>query len=176
MVTRKKLALAFMCFAFGATPLKADDRPRLAVFPLIASEVVKSQFGDGKLDSGEMTRQIEESIRATRRFALFERSGEILRGSVLLEQDFAKAGQAIQNAAESGKLNNVQFIALPLVTQASVSVRKAQQEERPGFFHYNASGSATVSVKVLDTTTGEIMYQTTRDAAFAGRRATRTCL
>ncbi|MCW2318984.1 hypothetical protein M2322_004553 [Rhodoblastus acidophilus] len=146
-----------------SSPAFADERPSVAVFPTIASDVVKDQFGAGKLDAQELTRQIEESIRATRRFSMFERSGEVLRNSVLLEQEFARAGQALHNAAEAGKLNNVQFIAQPLVTSVNVSVRRYQQEERPGQYRYNATGSLAVTTKVLDTTSGEIMYQATRN-------------
>ena len=159
-----KLAAVIVLLAFGTLPLRAEELPSMAVFPTIASDVVQSQFGEGGFDSQELTRQIEELIRATRRFAMFERSGEILRNSVLLEQDFANAGQALHNAAKKGKLNNVQFIAQPLITHVSVSVRRLQQEERPGQYRYTASGSVAVTLKVLDTTSGEIMFQTTRES------------
>jgi len=167
MVNLKRLATAIALSMTLATSVRAEDRPSMSVFPAITSDVVRSQFGDGKLDSQELTRQIEEAVRATRRFSLFERSGEILRDSVLLEQDFAKAGQALHNAAEAGKLNNVQFITQPIITHASVVVRRMQQEENPGHYRYSASGSLTVTVKLLDTTSGEIMYQTTRESTLA---------
>jgi hypothetical protein len=163
MVNLKNLAAAISLSVILITPLIAEERPTMAVFPAIPSDLVRSQFGDGKLDSQELTRQIEEAIRATRRFSLFERSGEILRDSVLLEQDFAKAGQALHNEAEAGKLNNVQFITQPLITHVSVAVRRMQLEEKPGKYHYGATGSVVVTVKVLDTRSGEIMFQTTRE-------------
>ncbi len=165
MVNLKRMATAIGLSIILTTPLIAEERPSMAVFPAIPSDVVRSQFGDGKLDSQELSRQIEEAVRATRRFSLFERSGEILRDSVLLEQDFAKAGQALHNEAEAGKLNNVQFIAQPLITHVSVAVRRMQLEEKPGQYRYSASGSLAVTVKVLDTTSGEIMFQTTRECA-----------
>ena len=162
MVNLKRLATAIGLSIILATPLIAEERPSMAVFPAIPSDVVHSQFGEGKLDPQELTRQIEEAVRATRRFSMFERSGQILRDSVLTEQEFAKAGQALRNAAEAGKLNNVQFIAQPLITHVSVAVRRTPQEEKPGQYRYSASGSLAVTLKVLDTTSGEIMFQTTR--------------
>ena len=165
MVKFKGIATAITLSLIVALPVNADERPSMAVLPAIASDVVRPQFVDGKFNSQELTRQIEEAVRATRRFSLFERSGEILRSSVLLEQDFAKAGQALHNAAEAGKLANVQFIAQPIITHASVAVRRIQQEERPGQYRYSASGSLAVTVKLLDTTSGEIMFQTTRETA-----------
>ena len=165
MVNLKRLATVIILSLIVSPSAFADERPSMAVLPAIASDVVRSQFSDGKLDLQELTRQIQEAVRATRRFSLFERSGEILRSSVLLEQDFAKAGQALHNAAEAGKLANVQFIVQPIITYSSVAVRRMQQEERPGQYRYSASGSLVVTVKLLDTTSGEIMFQTTRETA-----------
>lgn len=164
MVTLIRLVLALGLAFFASSASRAEDRPSMAVFPTIVAEILRNQFGDGKLDPQELTRQIEQSVRATRRFTLFERSGEILRHSVLLEQDFAQGGQALRNAAEAGKLQNVRFIAQPIVVHANIDVRRMQREERPGQYVYNATGSLAVTVKILDTTSGEIMYQTTKEA------------
>lgn len=177
MVKFLSILLAVTALVAGGASVRAQDLPSLAVFPAISTDTVRSQFGDGRLDAQELVRQLEESLRATRRFSLFERSGEILMKSVRLEQDFAQGGQALANVAQAGKLANVQFIVQPLITLASVSVRRTQREEAPGQFRYSVSASVTVSVKVLDTTSGQIMFQTTREAALpvlneAGSRQT----
>jgi hypothetical protein len=151
--------------AFAGSPLHAQERASLAVFPAVIADSARPSFGEGKLDAQELTRQLEETLRSTRRFSMFERSAEILMKSVRTEQEFAKGGQALNNAAEAGKLNNVQFIVQPIITQASISVRKMQLEETPGQYRYMASGSLNVTIKVLDTTSAEIMFQATRDVA-----------
>ena len=149
--------------ALAYSPLHAEERASLAVFPALIADAARPSFGEGKLDAQELTQQIEEAVRATRRFAIFERSAAILQNSVLLEQEFAKGGQALNNAAEAGKLANVKFIAQPIITQVNISVRKMQNKETPGQYRYVAKGSITVRIKVLDTTSAEIVFQTTRD-------------
>jgi hypothetical protein len=149
--------------AFAHSPLHAQERASLAVFPALIADAARPSFGEGKLDAQELTQQIEEALRATRRFAIFERSAKILQNSVLLEQEFAKGGQALNNAAEAGKLANVQFIAQPIITQVNISIRKIQNEETPGRYRYMARGSLNVRIKVLDTTSAEIVFQATRD-------------
>jgi hypothetical protein len=154
---------ALAAFVGCFSPLHAQERASLAVFPAIIADAARSSFGEGKLDAQELTQQIEESLRATRRFAIFERSKVILQNSVLLEQEFAKGGQALANAAEAGKLANVQFIAQPVITQFNIFVRKIQNEETPGQYRYAAKGSLNVRIKVFDTTSAEVVFETTRD-------------
>ena len=155
------LAIATLAYS----PLQAQERPSLAVFPAIIPATAQPFFAEGKLDAQELTQQIEEALRGSRRFAIFERSEIILQNSVLVEQEFAKGGQALRNAAEAGKLANVQFIAQPKITQVNISVRKNQNEENPGQYRYSVKGFLSVRVKVLDTTSAEIAFQTTRDVA-----------
>ena len=141
-------AIAIVAFAYS--PLYAQERTSLAVFPTIVKEAARSSFGEGKLDAQELTRQIEEALRATGRFAIFERSSEILKNSVLIEQEFAKGGQSLNNAAEAGKLANVQFIAQPIIMQVNIPMRKIQREESPGQYRYTAAGSLDVTLKLLN--------------------------
>ena len=141
--------------------LNPRARPLLGVFPAIARDTARPSVD--KLDTLELTQQVEEALHATRRFTIFERSAEILQNSVLVEQEFAKGGQALKNAAEAGKLVNVKFIAQPTIMRVNVSVRKIQNEENPGQYRYEANGSLNISIKVLDTESAEIAFETTRD-------------
>jgi hypothetical protein len=63
-----------------------------------------------------------------------------------------------------GKQNNVKFILQPQITNMTLSVRRTPIEEYPGKFSYSATGSVAVTAKLLDTTSGQIMFQTTQDA------------
>jgi hypothetical protein len=163
----KYLALSIPLLLGQAASALAQEPPTLAVFPTIVAESAKGDFERNRVDPQELTRQLEESIRSARRFKLFERSAEVLQKSVRTEQEFARSGQALNNAAEVGRLSNVQFIAQPLITQANLNVRRTQREEIPGQYRYAASGSVTITLKVLDTTSAEIMYQVTRDISIS---------
>ena len=164
MVTRF-LTLSVALFVLRAVPSQAQEPPTLAVFPTIVAESAKGDMEKSRLDPQELSRQLEESIRSARRFKLFERSAEVLQKSVRTEQEFARSGQALNNAAEVGRLSNVQFIAQPLITQSNLSIRRMQREETPGQYRYRAGASLTVTLKVLDTTSAEIMYQVTREVS-----------
>jgi len=151
----------------SVVPTAAQERPTIAVYPTIATDSAKADIERYNIDIQEVTRQVEEGIRATRRFAMFERSSEVMQSSVLREQDFAQGGHAIGDAAEFGKLNNVQMIVQPIITSFSLSSTHEAIEELPGKFRASHVGRLTVTVKVLDTSSGEIKYQTTQDAGFS---------
>jgi hypothetical protein len=141
----------------------------LAVFPALLNSTAQELINKDiiEIDVQEMTRQLEEGVRATRRFTMFERSAEILAKSVFREQDFAQGGRALADAAEWGKLNNVRSIVQPLITTVSLKVARKPLEEFPGKFRYVPTGAVSVTVKMLDTTTGEITFQTTQDATLS---------
>jgi hypothetical protein len=153
--------LAFIQSAYS------QDRPSIAVYPVIVTSAAKSDVDRYKVDVQEVTRQIEEGIRATRRFKMFERSGEVMQSSVLREQDFAQGGRAMGDAAEFGKLNNVQMIIQPMITAFSLNSSHAPIEELPGKFRVSHNGRLSVTVKVLDTSSGEIKFQTTQESGFS---------
>ncbi len=98
MVKIAFFAALMAIIAFAHSPLDAQERARLAVFPALIADSARPSFGEAKLDAQELTQQIEEALRATRRFAIFERSAKILQNSVLLEQEFAN-----WNSLKAGK-------------------------------------------------------------------------
>ena len=143
----------------------ALDLPSLAVFEATTTPAAARSFSALALDPGELTRQIEESLRASRRFNVFERSKSVMSETIDAEQELAldkSFDQTDRNAAGFGKKNKVQFVVYPMVTSLSFNVRRAPQEEAPGRYRYAASGGASLTTKVLDTTTGQIAYQVTR--------------
>jgi len=148
-------------------PVVAQERPTVAVYPTIAIGVAGAEVDRYKVDLQEISRQIEEGIRATRRFTMFERSAAVMQGSVLREQDFAQGGRALGDAAEFGKLNNVQMVIQPIITSFSLNSTHEAIEELPGKFRATHTGRLTVTVKVLDTSSGEIKFQTTQNVGFS---------
>lgn len=163
----KKFTLILACAAFLSSPAPAQAKPAVAVYPTIvgpgAKSLVKRNF-----DVQSITRSLEEALRATRRFAVYERSAEILQESVLKEQDLAQSGMAASNAAEFGKLNNVALIVQPFVAEFRFGSSFAEVDGLPGKFRRTDSGKISVTFKVLDTTSGEIKYQVTSQSGFSG--------
>ena len=148
---------------------KADEvkLPFLAVYEPTMASSAKAEATRLKVDPLELSRQTEEGLRGTRRFVIFERSKEVLQGSVMREQDLAQSGMAAGNAAALGKLSNVQFIVQPEITALKIGSTFAPVDEFPGHSRRNDSGTITVTFKLLDTTTAELKFQTTQTAGFS---------
>jgi hypothetical protein len=157
------------CWLLLASPAAAQDlkQPLLAVYAPIVAPAAKSDADRLKIDPIEIARQAEEGLRATRRFAVYERSTDVLQGSVLREQDLAKSGLAKGNAAEFGKLENVQFIVQPEITELQIGSSYAAVDDFPGRYRRKDDGKLTVTFKLLDTTSGEIKFQTTQAVSFS---------
>jgi len=162
------LLVVFSMFASQiACAQSAPQPPSIAVYPTVATGDAKVVVEKQQFDLQEITRQTEEALRATRRFTLFERSAEIMQNSVLKEQDFAQSGKALGDAAEFGKLNNVGLIVQPLVTATKIGASFAALDDFPGRYKRTDAGSLVVTFKVLDTTSGQLKYQTTQEAGFS---------
>src|SRR5262249_26202364 len=92
-----------------------DVQPTIAVYPAVRGPAATDP-GTVGLDQQEITRRLEEALRASRHFRLFERNAEIQR-AVLDEQDFAKSERALGNAAQFGKMYNVALIVQPFISE-----------------------------------------------------------
>ena len=118
MPIRPKVVTVLLCLFLGllSLPATASDRPSIAVYaPLVmpgGNVLMAMEF-----DTGEITRRLEEALRATRRFSVFERSGQVLTSSVLGEQDLSQSDLAQSDAAQFGQLNNVGLIVQPIVVE-----------------------------------------------------------
>lgn len=152
-------------FAFA----QADPLPKLAVFEAATTPAAKKTFSEAALDAGELTRQIEEGLRASRRFDIFERSKIVMSEAIDTEQELALDKSFEKNAAAFGKKAKVQFVVYPMITYLNLNVRRAAMDENPGRFRYSASGTVAITTKVLDTETGQIAYQATREVPLAAQ-------
>ena len=134
-------------------------KPTIAVYPPVGP----GTKGIEKLgfDKQEITRRLEEALRATGRFALFERSRELLAASVEAEQDLSESGSYLADAAERGKLANVKLIVQPFVAEFVLQSQFEEVDGLPGMYERIDHGKVTLTCKVLDTTSGEIKHQVT---------------
>jgi len=112
-------------------------------------------------DTEEITRSLEEVLNRSRKFTVYERSEKLLREAVLKEQDLADSGMFAANAAEFGKLANVAFVVQPFVAEYRFGSVFKEIDGESGMYERTDNGRISLTIKVLDTSTGEIKYQMT---------------
>jgi hypothetical protein len=138
-------------------------QPRVAVFPALLGPSVQNPSDYG-LDPQDLVRATEETLRATRRFSLYERDQEIMEKSIEAEQAFALSEKSIEEGAEFGKLHTVELIVQPFVQKFIWTADLTPVSGVPGRFKRSDRGELEVVFKVLDTTTGTLKYQITKKA------------
>jgi hypothetical protein len=143
----------------------AAGKPTIAVYPTMLGSSIKN-FDRHALDLQELTRRLEEALRATRRFSVFERNETVLQ-KWKLEGDIAESGLARESSTEFGKLNNVRLIIQPMVIEFALGSKFAPVDGLDGMYRRTDIGRLVVTSKVLDTTSGEIKYQITVDDGFS---------
>ena len=153
----------------------ADDLPVLGVSEIYASKALATSIKTAKIDTQELARQIEESVRATRRFKLVERDLAVMNNSIFKEQEYIDVKNSSALSGETLKMiSGLDYLIQPIVVSFTISIRKAPKEEDPNKLLYTCSGAAAVTVKLLKPVdkdskvgdkreAGEIKYQTTRE-------------
>ena len=164
VATQRVATLFFGAFWLVASTW-AQDKPSIAVYPAILSPSVQN-FPENAIDIQELTRRLEEALRATRRFSLFERDENVLK-KWKLEGDIAESALAREYSTEFGKLNNVGLIVQPIIVGFDISSKFAPVDGLEGMYQRTDSGMLIVTSKVLSTTTGEIKYQITVEDGFS---------
>ena len=164
VATQRVVTLFFSGFWLVASTW-AQDKPSIAVYPAILSPSVQN-FPENAIDIQELTRRLEEALRATRRFSLFERDENVLK-KWKLEGDIAESALAREYSTEFGKLNNVGLIVQPIIVGFDISSKFAPVDGLEGMYQRTDSGMLIVTSKVLSTTTGEIKYQITVEDGFS---------
>jgi len=164
-IVKKLTAAVVFLSLLVPTAVGAAGKPTIAVYPAIVGSGVSNFDGRG-LDLQELTRRLEEALRATRRFTLFERDQAVLE-KWKLEGDIAESHLAREHSTEFGKLNNVHLIVQPMVVQFELDSSFAPVDGLAGMYKRTDAGALTVTSKVLSTTTGEIKYQITIEDGFS---------
>ena len=157
------LAVLFWCAAVVG-PVQAVEKPMIAVYPTVIGHGVKV-FDRQTLDLQEVTRRLEEALRATRKFRLYERSETVIK-EWALEGDIAQSGLARERATKFAKLNNVGLIVQPMVVEFQLGSEFKKVDGLDGMYKRTDVGRLTLTSKVLSTTTGEIKYQITISDGF----------
>ena len=138
----------------------AGDGPSIAVYPTVIGAGAETLRQAG-LDTEGITRSLEGVLNRSRKFTVYERSEKLLREAVLKEQDLADSGMFAANAAEFGKLANVAFVVQPFVAEYRFGSVFKEIDGESGMYERTDNGRISLTIKVLDTSTGEIKYQMT---------------
>ena len=170
-----------------------DTRPLVAVYPIKqpANPTVAGMLKADNLDSNLILLKTEEGLRNSKKMKLFERSASVLE-SVDDEQmrascsgNSSAAPQSAPpntvvgvaeigcekrfagNAADKGKLSNVEFIVQIVIADLSIGNAVYRNiPEMPGKMRRSVSAKLDVAVKVLDSTSGQIKFQANVPAAY----------
>lgn len=134
----------------------------VAVYPTVTTDGARADAERHRVDVQDITRGMEEAIRAGSSFSVFERSPQVMQSSVLREQDLSISGRARGEAAAWGKLANVGLVVQPVVTELRLVTTTTASEEFPGRTRVVESGHLAVTFKVLDTSTAEVRFQTSQ--------------
>ena len=137
----------------------------IAVYPTIIGHGVRA-FDRQTLDLQEVTRRLEEALRATRKFRLYERSETVLK-EWAREGDIAQSDLVRERATKFAKLNNVGLIVQPMVVEFQLGSNFKKVDGLDGMYKRTDVGRLTLTSKVLSTTTGEIKYQITIEDEFS---------
>ena len=153
---------------FASCAQAADDMPTVGVYEVYGVKALEKNISDRKIEMQELARQIEESVRATRRFRLIERDKTVMKKSVFVEQQATQAKQDI-TAQEMNFAAEIDYLIQPIIVSFTMSISKEPQEENPNKMRYSCSGAVAVTIKLLipqkGAQSGEIKYQTTRETA-----------
>lgn len=185
-------AFALTCVAFvSAQAQDADTRPLVAVYPIkvpqntITGEnqaqknAVLEIIQADKLDPAIILLKTEEGLRNSKKMRLFERGTGGL-SSVNQEQVRAACGNGgpvpggldcekrfAGNAAAAGQLSNVEFIVELAIMDLSIGdVVYRNIPEMPGKFRRSVVAKLDLAVKVLDSTSGQIKFQSILSANY----------
>lgn len=102
---------------------------------------------------------LESSLSESGRFAMVERGN---LGSVIAEQDFQQSGRVAKSktVAETGKVRGARYVATGAVTEVSGDTSGERGGLAVGPFKFGggaAKSSVVLMVKLIDTTSGEIV-------------------
>ena len=140
--------------------IAAGDGPDVAVYPTLIGPGAESLRQAG-FDAEEITRSLEGVLNRSREFTVYERNEKLLQEAVLKEQNLADSGMFAANAAKFGELANVAFVIQPVVAEYRFGSVFKEIDGESGMYERTDNGRISLTIKVLDTSTGEIKYQMT---------------
>ena len=132
----------------------AAELPRIAIKPAIIGENV-SKYSRKHFDSQALLSEMELSLNNSRKFITLTRDKAKL-AALREEQKFANSGLAKGNAAETGQLENANFLIIPNIQNFKFYRKTSNVPNLPNKYFRTDSGSLEVQAQVIDTSTGQL--------------------
>ena len=137
-----------------ALPALALQKPRVAILEAKVSDKVP-KYARKHLNLEKLQAEMEASFLAARKFEVVTRNKESL-GVILDEQQFAKSDYSAGDAAESGKLQNANFLIRPEVHIFSFYASTHKVPHLQSKYFRSDHGVLEINAVVLDTKTGQV--------------------
>jgi len=148
------LILAIVLATQSALAQEKFQKPRVAILQAKVSDKV-SKYARKHLNLEKLQAEMEASFLAARKFDVVTRNKDSL-GVILDEQQFAKSEYSAGDAAESGKLQNADYIIRPEVHSFSFYASTQKVPHLQSKYFRTDHGVLEINAEVLDTTTGQI--------------------
>ncbi len=150
-----------------ALPALALQKPRVAILEAKVSDKVP-KYARKHLNLEKLQAEMEASFLAARKFEVVTRNKESL-GVILDEQQFAKSDYSAGDAAESGKLQNANFLIRPEVHIFSFYASTHKVPHLQSKYFRTDHGVLEINATVLDTKTGQVKTTFTLKSSFRTR-------
>ncbi len=147
-----------------ALPALALQKPRVAILEAKVSDKVP-KYARNHLNLEKLQAEMEASFLAARKFEVVTRNKESL-GVILDEQQFAKSDYSAGDAAESGKLQNANFLIRPEVHIFSFYASTHKVPHLQSKYFRSDHGVLEINAVVLDTKTGQVKTTFALKSAF----------
>lgn len=146
--------LMLILFMFSTLPALALEKPRVAILQAKVSDKV-SKNSRKRLNLEKLQSEMEASFLAARKFDVVTRNKEAL-GVILDEQQFARSSFSAGDAAQSGQLQNADYLIRPEVHIFSFYASTHKVPNLQSKYFRTDHGVLEINAEVLDTKTGQV--------------------
>lgn len=146
--------LILMFFVLSTLPALALEKPRVAILQAKVSDKV-SKNSRKRLNLKKLQSEMEASFLAARKFDVVTRNKEAL-GAIMDEQQFAQSSFSAGDAAQSGQLQNADYLIRPEVHIFSFYASTHKVPNLQSKYFRTDHGILEINAEVLDTKTGQL--------------------
>ncbi len=147
------IAVIFL-FSVNAEVFAESVKPRIAVLKPIFSSVVPARL-EKIFNKNAFRNEVELAVQATGKFDIISREKTEMK-AILAEQAFADSELSSGQAAEKGQMAATNFIVVSEVQSFRFYRKSTPVPNIDDKYKQKDSGSLSVAIKVMDTTTGAV--------------------
>ncbi len=161
-----KTLLLSMLLSFSSFVMAAPtQQPAVAIKEPIIGDTVNANLRK-RLNTDIIRSEMEASFRATRKFRVLSRDKQTLK-AVLDEQNFAASDLAKGDAANSGELNNAQYLILPTIQDFKFYRKHTALPNFDDKYKRKDWGTLVINAQMIDSSTGQVVTTFSLKDSFA---------